>query len=135
MAALADIRQAVADALALPGFQVSAYLLSNPTPPAIHVFPDTIEYDASMGRGIDTYTLTVQGYVGFATDIGAQKRLDELLAKTGSTSVKALIETDRTLGGVVQDCRVERVTGYRLYSATGDNRMVLGAEWTVNVFA
>jgi hypothetical protein len=51
-------------------------------------------------------------------------------------SVKQLIETDRTLGGIVHDCRVTAASGYRLYSAAGDNtRLVLGAEWTVQVFA
>ena len=136
MASLTDIREQIAAALALPGFQVSAYMLSNPTPPAAHVFPDQVEYDQAMQRGLDVWTLTVQCYVGFTTDIGAQKRLDELLAKTGSMSVKQLIETDRTLCGIVHDCRVTAASGYRLYSAAGDNtRLVLGAEWTVQVFA
>jgi len=135
MAELADIRQALADALALPGFQVSGYMLSNPTPPAIHVFPDEITYDAAMARGLDTWQLKIQAYVGFTTDIGAQKRLDALLAKTGTSSIKTLVESDRTLGNVVQDARVVDCTGYRLYGATGDGRVVLGAEWTVTVYA
>lgn len=135
MASITAIREALAVALdGLDGTQVSGYMLANPTPPSIHVVPDEITYDSAMGRGLDTVALKIQAYVGFTSDIGAQKRLDVWLAPSGSESVKALVENDRTLGGVVQDARVVDCTGYRLYSSP-DGRVVLGAEWTVSVLA
>lgn len=116
------------------GAQISAYGLSNPVPPAIQVLgPDEIVYDRAMQRGHDDWTITIQALVGLASDRGAQELLDRMLESSGSASVKARIEADRTLGGVVSDCRVARASGYRQY-ATGAGD-VLGCEWFVAVIA
>lgn len=130
---LAEIREGIAANLAvLTGCQVSAYMLSNPTPPTIHVYPTDVEYDLAMGRGLDKWKLTVQAFVGLSTDIGAQAKLDEFLAPSGSQSVKAAIEADRTLGGSVADATAVSCTGYRVYVREGGGP-VLGAEWLVEV--
>jgi hypothetical protein len=134
MASVSDIREAMANALVLDGVQVHPYMLANPTPPTVHVYPDEITYDGAMARGVDTWVFKVQAYVAFVSDIGAQRRLDTWLAPSGSQSVKALLETDRTLGGLVHDLHVTDTTGYRLYSGP-DGRTVLGAEWSVSVLA
>ncbi len=135
MASLANIREGVAANLStISGVQVSAYMLANPTPPSLQVFPAEVEYDAAMARGLDRWTLTVQAHVGTQTDVGAQKKLDELLAPSGSSSVKAAAESDRTLGGVVSDCRVVSCSGYRVY-VHPSGTAVLGAEWTVEILA
>lgn len=109
-------------------------MLANPTPPTLQVFPAEVEYDASMARGFDRWTLTVQAYVGSQTDKGAQLKLDTLLAPSGASSVKARVEADRTLGGVVDDCRVVGCSGYRVY-VHPNGTAVLGAEWTVELYA
>jgi hypothetical protein len=62
---LTQIREGIAANLAvLDGCQVSAYMLSNPTPPAVHVYPAEVDYDLAMGRGLDQWTFTVQAFVG-----------------------------------------------------------------------
>lgn len=135
MASLTEIREGMAAALDLDGFQVSPWLLSNPTPPAVMVFPSEIEYDSAMSRGHDDWLLTVQAMVGLASDIGAQQRLDELLAPSGPSSVKDLLEPapgQPALGGIVDDIRVESCTGYRVYVRTGGDAAI-GAEWSVRV--
>ena len=110
-------------------------MIGNPTPPMLQVFPDEIDYDTTMGRGLDTLMFIVQAHVGASSDIGAQKKLDAMLAPSGATvSVKAAVEADRTLGGVVHDCRVVSCTGYRVY-ITPAGTGVLGAEWSVQVLA
>lgn len=135
MATPASIREGLKTRLdTIAGLQASAYMLANPTPPAAHVFPAEITYDQAMGRGQDGWMMTVQAFVGFATDIGAQKRLDKLLASSGADSVKAAIEGDRTLGGVVQHLRVTRAGGYQIFLVEG-RAPVLGAEWTVEILA
>lgn len=136
MAALADIRAAIAANLttSLEDIQISPYMLANPTPPGGHVFPAEVLYDQAMGRGLDEWHLTVQLFVALATDIGAQERLDAYLAASGSQSVKAAIESDRTLGGAASDVRVESSSGYHTYLKP-DGVGVLGAEWTVRVLA
>lgn len=113
--------------------QVSAYMLGNPQPPTLQVMgPDTIQYDQAMRRGLDYWTLIVQGFVGAIADIGAQVNLDQWLAPSGSLSVKTAIESDRTLGGHVQDLTVTDSTGYKVFQLDSTSQ-VLGAEWTVLV--
>lgn len=135
MASLTDIREALAANLAsITGLQQSAYLLSNPTPPAAEVQPSEIDYDAAFQRGMDEWTLIVRVFVGVSSDIGAQKRLDGMIASSGASSIKAAVESDRTLGGAVDDLRVTRCTGYRVFAREG-GAGVLGAEWEVQVIA
>lgn len=135
MAGLSEIRAGLAENLrSIQGIQVSPWLLSNPTPPAIEIQPGEIDWDRAMQRGLDELTLTIRAFVAISTDIGAQHRLDELLAPSGPSSVKAAAESDRTLGGLVDDLRVTRCTGYRLFTRDG-GVSVLGAEWTVQIFA
>jgi len=136
MATLTEIREAMAAALeGVVDGQISAWMLSNPTPPTIFIFPDEIDYDGSFGRGHDEWALTVMAMVGLASDIAAQQKLDEMLAPSGSSSVKDALEPAPgapALGGVVQDIRVETCTGYRVY-ARPTSEAVLGAEWRVKV--
>lgn len=134
MATLAQIREGLKTNLsAIEGCQVSAYMLSNPTTPSLQVNgPDEITYDLSMHRGLDEMTVVVQGLVGSPTDIGRQVVLDEWLAPNGSKSVKAAIEADHTLGGLVAGARVARVSGYRVY-ALPNQGATLGAEWFVDI--
>lgn len=136
MATITAIREAIASQLAtIEGVQTHAYLLANPTPPTLMVFPAEVEYDAAMGRGLDRMSFTVQAHVGAQTDRGAQEKLDAMLAPSGATgSVKAAVEASRTLGGVVSDCRVASCTGYRMYQSPSGTA-VLGAEWTLEVLA
>lgn len=135
MTSLTDIREGLAANLAtISGLQQSAYLLSNPTPPAAEVQPDEVEYDRSFQRGTDRWQLIVRCFVGATSDVGAQKRLDRMLASSGADSVKQALESDRTLGGAADDVRVVRCTGYRIFARDG-GASVLGAEWTVQVLA
>lgn len=140
MTALADIRAGLAANLsaAITDAQITGYLMSSPTPPCFEIEPLSVAYDKAMGRGHDEWRLTVRGIVSVTSDIGAQKRLDRWLKSSGGESVKAALESDRTLGGVCDDLRVEDIPepAYRHYasqSAPGAN--YLGAEWTVLVIA
>lgn len=132
-ATLAQIRTGLAANLAsITGLAQSAYVLSNPTPPAAEIEPGAVEYDQAFGRGHDRWAMTVRVFVGLTTDIGAQKRLDTYLAPSGATSVKTALESDLTLGGTVQDLHVTGCSGYRVYPRQGQ-APVLGAEWQLTV--
>lgn len=121
--------------------QVSAYMLSSPTPPTIHVYPADIDYDLAMHRGLDKWTLTVQAVVGLSSERSAQETLDAYLAPSGALSVKAAVETKGageqtvTLGGLVSDVQVVSCSGYRVYARESGGLPVLGAEWVVVVLA
>jgi hypothetical protein len=114
MADIATIRSALASRLStLLGNdgQSSAYWMTNPTPPTLQVVGvGPTDYDTAFGRGGDTLTATIQGLAGTTADQAAQVIIDNWLDTTGSTSVKAAIETERpgavTLGGIVASCRV-----------------------------
>lgn len=130
---LAAIREGLAENLRrIEGFQVSAYMLSQPWPPTIQVMgPDEITYDLTFGRGSDSWVLIVQAFVASHDDLASQTRLDEMLHPTGPLSIKEAIERDTTLGGACSDLRVTHASGYRQYQL--DRGPVLGAEFTVQV--
>jgi len=130
---LAAIRNGMADNLStIPDIQVSPYMLSAPTPPAVHILPDTCEYDLAMRAGLHELTMMVQIFVSITTDQGAQVLLDQYLAPTGAQSVKAALEADRTLGGACQDSHVQMFT-YRQYPRP-EGDPFLGADFTVQVY-
>jgi hypothetical protein len=134
VATITDIRLGLkANLDVLTDWQVSAYALSNPTPPAIQILPAEIVYDQAMRRGVDIINLLIQAFVSFTTDIGGQKRLDELLAPTGAKSLKTAAESDSTLGNLVADVSITNATGYRV--AQGANGPVIVCEWMAQVYA
>src|SRR4029077_10195860 len=116
----------------LQGIQVSPYMLANATPPTVHLYPGgaagDITYDLAFQRGLDNWPFTVQAFVGLTSDIGAQALLDTFIAPSGSQSIKTVLESDSTLGGLVNDVTVVSCTGYRIYRRDGA-APVLGAEW------
>jgi hypothetical protein len=127
------VREALAANLStLLGTQVSAKMLANPTPPAAHVFPAETQFDRAFGRGQDFQILTVQVLVGTVMDEAAQDQLDAYLAGSGAQSVKAAVESDKTLGGACFDLRVVSATGYRRITQEGQPE-VLVCEWSVEV--
>lgn len=135
MSKMADLRTALAATLAdLPGVQENAYVMSNPTPPSAEIEPAPIDYDLAMQRGLDKWLFTVRVFVGATADLGAQKKLDAFIDPTGDSSIKTLIETDRTLGGVCDHVQVLKCSGYKTYQlAHNAGGLWLGAEWTVQV--
>lgn len=137
MATMAELRAALATSIEpLSNVQVSPYMLANPTPPAADVEPAPIDYDLAMKRGLDKWTFIVRVYVGLSGDIAAQKKLDAYIEPTGATSIKTLVEADRTLGGLCDSVQVIKCSGYRTFErAHGASPLLLGAEWTVVVHA
>lgn len=109
------------------------YLLGNEVAPVVGVLgPDMTEYDQAMARGLDRWLVVVRALAGSPLDLQKQKTLDRWLAPSGGESIKAAIESDRTLGGLVQNVRVVSSTGYREY--TLESGKVLGCDFTVEIF-
>lgn len=129
-----QIREGLAGRLGtIAGWQVSAWMLSSPTPPCMYVVPGETSYDLAMQRGLDGQEMRIVALAGLSSEIGAQLKLDELLAKSGATSLKAAVEGDRTLAGVVSDLLVTGASGYRTYAQPG-GQAYLGCEWAVTVY-
>jgi len=62
-----------------------------------------------------------------------QRKLDGYIQPTGSQSVKAAIESDRSLSGEIYDLRV--ASSNSIGSITINDQTYLAAEFTVTVFA
>ncbi len=134
-ATLAEIRAGLETALAtIPDVVTSAYMLDSPPDLTLQVMgPDLVEYDLAMQRGLDRWTMIVQAFSGSPDTTAAQQNLDDWMAPRGTNSVKAAVESDVTLGGIVQSARVMRSSGYRIYDLPNRGR-TLGTEFFVDVF-
>ena len=138
MASLKDIRAGITANLkaAFSNVNITGYAITNALAPAIEVELDRIVYDTAYGRGLDEWFFTIRGFAASGTDKAAQMRLDSWLASTGAESIKATLEADRTLGGVVDDARVVAMSKIAVFSAEGGaTTSFFGAEWTLRVLA
>lgn len=104
-----------------------------PIPCAIVGPPSSVTYDETMARGADSYTFTVRVLVARASERAAQRALFGYTSGTGTQSIKAAIESDKTLGGSADTVRVTSAGNLGIYSY-GDADY-LGAEFTVEVIA
>lgn len=128
------IRAGIATNLAtISGLRVSAELQDNPSPPVAQIQLRSIEYDQAFQRGLAVYTFLVTVIVGRSAEREAQRRLNDYCDNTGASSVKAAIESDKTLGGSAFDVRVvsmDNIGALVLSDAT-----YLAAEFTVTAYA
>lgn len=75
-------------------------------PQAIVGVPPIPRYHQSMQMGKFQLEPSVTVFVSTAYDRAGQRALAEYANPTGTKSIRAAIEGDRTLGGVVDDCIV-----------------------------
>lgn len=134
MADISAIRQGLATNLGtIPGLRASAELIDNPTPPIAVINLDSIDYHGAMQNGLTTYNFVVTVIVGRAAEREMQRKLDAYCQPTGAQSVKAAIESNRSLSGVVFDLIV--VSSSPSGNITINDQTYLAAEFTVTVFA
>jgi hypothetical protein len=113
VATIAQIREGIATNLrTIAGLRTTDTVPDNPQPPVAIVSPSSIQYDLSFQRGLDLHNFVVMIIVGRASERNAQRTLDLFCAGTGASSVKAAIESNRTLTGLVQDLRVTSMRNY-----------------------
>jgi hypothetical protein len=134
MATITEIRNALATNLGtISGLRTSALVPDNPNPPMAIIEPQSIQFDTSMGRGLDTLNFMVSVIVGRVSERSGQNSLDSYCASSGSHSVKSAIESDRTLGGKANDCRVTGLSSYG--QVTIGDTTYLAADFAVTVYA
>lgn len=113
MASISSIRTGLATRLAtITGLRTAATIPDNPNPPIAIVIPDSINFDDTFHRGMDTLNFRILVIVGRADERTAQNSIDGFCATSGSSSIKAAIEGDKTLGGTAYDCRVTTMSNY-----------------------
>lgn len=132
MSSFAELREGLALRMGtIPNLRTSATVPDAPKPPIAIVMPERIVYDLNAHRGADTFFFTIMVIVGRADDRSAQNNLDGFIV--GSSSIKAAIEADRTLGGVANTCRVTEMSNYSSMNV-GDT-LYLAASFNVEVVA
>lgn len=134
MTTLTGIKQGLANNLAsITGLRTSSVIPEQVNPPVAIIALNSIDYDTTFRRGLDTYTFTVTVIVGRADARTGQNTLDAYAAPTGTYSVKSAIELDRSLGGVANDTRATGLSNYG--NLTIGELNYLAAEWSVTVIA
>lgn len=115
MADIAAIRAGVCTTLAsitdLERYDTSP---DSPVTPCVIVLPSEqpILFDETMGRGLDAFELMLIVLVSRTISAGAQAKLDSYMAGSGSASIKAKLDADRTLNGTAQSSRLVGVSEY-----------------------
>ncbi|NDE71764.1 MAG: hypothetical protein EB054_03530 [Actinobacteria bacterium] len=69
-----------------------------------------MDFDATMNRGYDRATLDVILITGRMSERSAQNTLDTYLSGSGNSSIKTVVEANKTLSGAVQTLRVTAAT-------------------------
>lgn len=113
--------------------RASGLELDNVNPPVAMVGIADFEWDDNQpgGRGVDVDHLKITLLVSRANEKTGQRALDAYLAKTGPSSIKAALEVDRKLGGLVDRLRVSRVENYGFLEVGGV--VYLGCEIVVDL--
>lgn len=117
------------------GLRIAETIPDQPNPPMAVIGMPSIQYDTSFGRsavGTNIYDFPLSVIVGRVSERTAQTRLDTY-ASTGVGSIKAAIESDRSLGGSAYDVRVREMTG--VTSAIIGDVTYLIADFSVQVFS
>jgi hypothetical protein len=113
MVDIAQIRVGLRDRLlTISGLRALEYVPPKVSPPMACVSGPEVRFDDTMGRGSDDYTFPVLVLAQKVSERGAQAQLDAYLNPSGPSSIKAAIEADETLGGIVDFAWVREVREY-----------------------
>ena len=75
-------------------------------PPCAIIGQLDLVFDLNNARGLDSASVDVMVIVQRFSERTGQDKLDKYLSGSGDYSIKAAIESDRTLGGAVDTLRV-----------------------------
>jgi hypothetical protein len=93
---------------------------------------ESVTYNSAFANGLTEYSFVITAIFGRIATSTAQRNLDALIS-TGDRSLKAAVESDRTLDGEAFDVRVAEMTN--LTSVTIGDITYLSADFAVTVFA
>lgn len=133
-ATVTQIKQGIATALAtIPGLRSYAVQPDNLNPPFAWPMLDTVTYNGAMRGGLITHVYTVTVVVGRAAERTAQNALDGYVSYDSATSIRAALEADKSLGGVVQNLLVESANN--ISTTEGNDTTYLMVDFRVVVYA
>ena len=128
-----DIKTGIANALGtITGLRAYAQQPDNVNAPFAWPMLDSITYNGAMRGGLITNVFTVSVVVGRSAERTAQTALDGYLSYEGATSVRAALEADLTLGGVVSNLLVE--SAGNIATMDGNDAVYLMVDFRVVVY-
>lgn len=134
MSTLTELRDGLQANLAtISGLRAFSTVPDQINPPVAIVEPVSVQYDTTMGRGLDEYTFKVTVIVGRVDERTAQNTIDAYCSPSGSSSIKSALELNRTLSGKANDLRVTGLSNYG--SLPVGDATYLAAEFAVTVYS
>jgi hypothetical protein len=115
----------------ITGLRTSSYQPEQLNTPLAFPTLNTVTFHKAMGGGDVTMDWTITVLVGRYTDRTAFATLDGYLSYSGATSVRAAIESDKTLGGVCQTLVVSSAAD--ISSVNAGDAEFLQIQFTVQV--
>ncbi len=114
MPSLTQVREAVKTTLEanLTGVTVYPKMPGQVNVPAVIVQPTAADFDVAMGRGLDTWPLTLVVLVAKADDALAQDKLDPYVDGGGSSSIRKIVFDNKTLGLADTNAHVSAMANY-----------------------
>jgi hypothetical protein len=107
MIKISKVRDALGENLSsITGIRIYDKIPDVVVPPCAIVGQLDFTFDIDNARGLDQASVDIFVLVQRISERAGQDKLDELLAGTGPKSIKTAIESDRTLGGLVNTLRV-----------------------------
>jgi hypothetical protein len=129
-----DIKTGIANALTtIQGLRAYAQQPDNVNAPFAWPMLESITYNGAMRGGLVTHIFNVSVCVGRSAERSAQTALDGFLSYDGTTSIRAALEADRTLDGVVQNLLVESASN--ISTMDGNDATYLMVDFRVVVYA
>ena len=116
----------------IPGLRVVDYLPDQVNPPMAVMSVTDVTFHRAFSGGDPIYQFVVTLIVARASERVAQDRLDAYTSFDGAQSVRAAIESDQTLGGVVATSVVDRAGNIQTVTLA-DNVNYLAVDFTVIV--
>jgi hypothetical protein len=130
---ISDLRTGLANNLkTLSGLRVLETLPDVVNPPVAMIGLTKVAYNRQNNQSMSEYTFKVTVIVGRVSERTAQNTLDIWVAP-GTGSVKAAVESDRTLGGNAYEVFLAELSAYGAITVNGID--YLSAEFSVQVFA
>jgi hypothetical protein len=117
----------------IPGLRAYDYQPDQVNPPFAFATLEEITYHGAMGAGNIVNRFSVTVVVQRASERSAQDKLDGYVAYDGTQSVRAALEADRTLGGVVQDLIVTGATN--ITNIDANDTLYLTVDFQLIVYA
>ncbi len=104
---ISDVREGIKKNLSsIDGLRTYDQVPDVIVPPCVVVGQLDFTFDLNNARGLDQANLDVFVIVQRFSERTGQDKLDKYLAGSGDSSIKAAIESDRTLGGACDTLRI-----------------------------